>query len=179
MDYQNPNGYELDWNSEIENEGQEFILAPAGDYDFVVTGFERARHNGSDKIPPCNKAVLSIQVETPKGPATIRHNLLLHSKCEWKLCEFFTSIGQRKKGQRVTMNWNAVTGARGRCKVSVRKFTSKTTGKEMETNDIDKFYEPDADLPFTTPYAGPPAQQQPAYTQTSFANQGGYTPGKF
>ena len=151
MDYQN-NGYELGWDAEIENEGQEFIVAEDGDYDFVVIGFERARFAGSDKLPPCNQAKLSIQLEIPgaSGECIVKHNLFLHSITEWKLCEFFTAIGQRKKGQRVSMNWNAVPGARGRCKVSKRSFKNRD-GKELWTNDIDKFYEPkDSDLPFRT-----------------------------
>ena len=153
------NGYELDWGAEIEKESA-FVLAPAGDYDFTVVGFARERHPGSDKMPACNKAVLSVRVVTPAGEeCVIRHNLFLHSKSEWKLCEFFTAIGQRKSGQRVAMNWNAVPGATGRCKVKVRKYTKN--GTEYETNDIDKFYEPST---------AQPAQQQ------SF---GGYTPGKF
>ena len=121
MSYNN-DGYELRWDSEIENEGSEFIVAEPGDYDFTVIGFERARFAGSDKMPPCNQAKLSIRIDIPgaSGECVIKHNLFLHSKTEWKLCEFFTAIGQRKKGQRVSMNWNAVIGSRGRCKVTKR-----------------------------------------------------------
>ena len=141
-DYENK-GYELDWDSEIENEGSEFIVAEPGDYDFVVTAFERGRFQGSAKMPPCNQAKLTIRLEIPDGDGTceIKHNLFLHSKTEWKLCEFFTAIGQRQSGQRVAMNWNAVIGSRGRCKVSKRSFESRE-GKSLWTNDIDKFYAP-------------------------------------
>lgn len=150
MDYQN-NGYELGWDAEIENDGQEFVVAESGDYNFVVTGFERARFAGSEKMPPCNQAKLTIKLEMPgaAGECIIKHNLFLHSKSEWKLCEFFTAIGQRKKGQKVSMNWNAVIGARGRCKVSKRSFKSKNGGGDLWTNYIDKFYAPeDSDLPY-------------------------------
>ena len=36
-------GYELDWDSEIEKDGAEFITLPAGEYPFVVTKYERSR----------------------------------------------------------------------------------------------------------------------------------------
>lgn len=185
-------GYELGWDAEIENEGQEFVVAEDGDYSFTVTGFERARFEGSKKMPPCNQAKLSIKLDMPNGGnCVIKHNLFLHTKTEWKLCEFFTAIGQRKHGQRVSMNWNAVNGARGKCKVSKRSFVSKE-GKTIWTNDIDKFYEPDeSDLPYTfgqqapaQPQAYPQPQyqqsyaQQPAYPQPSQA-PAGYVPGKF
>ena len=31
----------MDWNDVIEDDGQEFVLLPEGDYNFVVTNFER------------------------------------------------------------------------------------------------------------------------------------------
>ena len=176
-DYENK-GYELDWDSEIENEGSEFIVAEPGDYDFVVTAFERGRFQGSAKMPPCNQAKLTIRLEIPgsDGICDIKHNLFLHTKSEWKLCEFFTSIGQRQSGQRVAMNWNAVIGSRGRCKVSKRSFESnKEPGKTLWANDIDKFYPPqqtpaNGSLPFHTDNL--PQSSTPAATT-------GYTPGKF
>lgn len=148
-DYVN-DGYELGWDAEIENEGKDFVVAEPGDYNFTVTGFERGRFEGSAKMPPCNQAKLIIRIDVPgsNGECIIKHNLFLHSKTEWKLCEFFTSIGQRKKGERVQMNWNRVVGSIGRCKVTKRSFRNKEN-KELWTNDIDKFY-PAEDLPFQT-----------------------------
>lgn len=134
-------GYEIGWDGPIENDGPEFITLPEGDYDFVVVEFERARHPGSDKLPPCNKAVVHVKIEASEGTTIIKHNLFLHSITEGMLCAFFVGIGQRKKGQKVTMNWNAVVGARGRCKVGIRKFTNDD-GKVIELNEIKKFYEP-------------------------------------
>lgn len=163
------NGYELDWGAEIEKESA-FVLAPAGDYNFTVVGFSRERHPGAEWLPACNKAVLSVKIVTPDGEEVIiKHNLFLHSRREWQLCEFFTAIGQRQSGQRVAMNWNAVNGATGRCKVKTRKYTKN--GTEYETNDIDKFYAPDNDAPAT-------ASSQPSASpvQQTF---GGYTAGKF
>lgn len=175
MSYNENNGYELDWDSEIENEGSEFIVAEPGDYDFTVTGFERGRFQGSTKMPPCNQAKLTIRLQIPgsDGVCEFKHNLFLHSKTEWKLCEFFTSIGQRKSGQRVAMNWNMAIGSKGRCKVSKRSFKNKD-GKELWTNEIDKFYPPAADstLPYRTDNL---PQGSPAPTAASTT----YTPGKF
>ena len=173
MDYHN-NGYELGWDAEIENDGQEFVVVEPGDYNFVVTGFERARFAGSEKMPPCNQAKLSIRMEVPgaAGECIVKHNLFLHSKSEWKLCEFFTAIGQRKKGQKISMNWNAVIGARGRCKVSKRSFKSKNGGGDLWTNDIDKFYAPeDNDLPYQTnnlPQGNPAPQAAPPWQGGKF-----------
>lgn len=133
---------ELDWNSEISHDS-EFTLLPDGEYDFTVKKFDRARHNGSDKLPPCNKAVLTIEVTDGTKKTTIEHNLFLHQKTEGFLCEFFTSIGQRKHGEPLRMNWPAVVGAKGRCKVYVDKWTGRD-GQPKETNKIKKFVAPKA-----------------------------------
>lgn len=134
---------ELSWDDPIENDGLEFVVLSEGDYDFEVIEFERGRHPGSDKLPPCNKAVIHIRVEGKEGVSVIRHNLFLHTKTEGMLCAFFNAIGQRAKGERITMNWNAVVGSKGKAKVGIRKWTNDE-GKEMVFNEIKKFYEPEA-----------------------------------
>jgi len=138
-------GYELSWDSTIENDGPDYSPLPEGEYEFEVLDFERGRHGGSEKLPPCNKAVLQIKIKSSQGERTLRHQLFLHSSTEGMLCAFFASIGQRKKGERLTMNWNAVTGARGRCKVGIRKWKSEKLGEEMISNDIKRFLEPTED----------------------------------
>lgn len=130
---------ELGWDDEIEKDGSDFILLPEGDYDFTVENFERGRHNGSEKLPPCNKAILKLRIDTPEGTALLNHNLFLHTRTEGMISAFFTSIGQKKKGEKVKMNWNAVIGAKGRCKVGIRKWKGND-GEEHQGNEIKRFY---------------------------------------
>jgi hypothetical protein len=136
---------ELGWNDPIEHDG-EFVLLEPGDYNFNVVGFERGRHNGSAKLPACNKAVIEIDIDSDKGPVRLKHNLFLHTKTEGLLCQFFIGIGLRKHGEKVNMDWNRVIGSNGRCKVAIRKWTSDK-GIEMESNQISKFYDPDENPP--------------------------------
>lgn len=128
---------ELGWDDEIQHDSPDFVILPEGDYDFVVTEFERARHPGSDKLPPCNKAVVHIKIEGKEGISTIRHQLFLHTITEGLLADFFKGIGQRKKGEKISMNWNKVVGATGRAKVGIREWDGK------QYNEIKRFYEPD------------------------------------
>lgn len=134
---------EFDWNDTIENDST-FEILPEGDYNFTVKSFERARHSGSEKLPPCNKAVLTVELDNGEKSGTIYHNLFLHTKTEGMLCAFFTSIGHRKSGEALKMDWTRVPGSKGRCKVSIRKWIGNN-GQEMESNQIDRFYEPDYD----------------------------------
>lgn len=124
---------ELGWDDKIVKD-DEFILLPDGDYDFMVESFERGRHGGSDKLPPCNKAVLRLRIDAPQGSASILHNLFLHTKTEGMLSSFFSAIGEKKKGEALKMNWNKVVGAKGRCKITHKLY------KDNEYNEIKKFY---------------------------------------
>ncbi len=134
---------ELDWDSEIEHDS-EFILLPEGEYDFKVVKYEQAVHNGSDKLPRCSKAILTVEVRDAAGrPVTLTHNLFLHRKCEPLLCAFFTAIGQRKHGEKLKMNWLVVPGSTGRCKLGVRNWKTKD-GEDRQSNEIKSFLEPKA-----------------------------------
>ena len=128
----------MDWNDYIEQESQ-FVTLPEGDYNFTVVRFEKATHEGSAKIPAgCNKAMLELRFDAPGlGKATIKDQLILHESLEWKLCAFFRSIGQKQHGKGITMNWNAVNGARGRAHVIIN---------DQGYNRIDKYLDPEQEI---------------------------------
>ena len=135
-------GKELGWDDEIEKESPDFVTVPEGDYDFKIIGFERSRYTPGPgaKLPPCNMAVLNVEIVNSLGICNIQHRLYLHTRMEGRLSEFFASIGQKKKGERVRMNWNMVPGATGRCRVTIRNYKNKD-GEDHQTNQISKFYE--------------------------------------
>lgn len=116
----------LNWDDEIVKDSGEFTLLPEGDYTFKVVNFERAWYDGSDKIPPCNKAIITIKIEAPEGTAELKENLFLTTKTEGLLSAFFSSIGQKKKGEPLRMNWNKVIGSTGRVKVTHREYNDST-----------------------------------------------------
>lgn len=133
-----------DWDSTIENESTGFTLLPEGVYPFTVTEFTRGRHDGSAKLPACNKAILDIKLDGgPLGTTTVKgHNLFLHSKTEGLLCEFFTAIGARKHGETFKMDWSMVPGATGYARVYVDTYIDKN-GIERQTNRIKNFVDPE------------------------------------
>jgi hypothetical protein len=132
---------ELEWDDEINPGESNFVVLPEGDYDFEVIDFERARHSGSEKLPPCKKAIIHIRIEGPEGVTTIKHNLFLLKKLAGLISAFFVGIGQCKKDDEAyKMDWNAIIGARGRCHVYIDKWVNNN-GKEIESNKIKKFYE--------------------------------------
>lgn len=163
-------GREFGWDEVIEHDSEEFELLPEGDYDFEVLSFERGRHNGSEKLPPCNKAILKIRVTGNGKTSTITHNLMLHSKTEGLICAFFVGIGQRKRGEQLRMDWNKVPGSKGRCKVGIRTFKSNKTGEEMKSNEIKRFYDPAETRSTPAPAAPAASTTQQAPQQTSFGS---------
>lgn len=163
---------EFGWDDTIVKDGGEFTLLPAGDYNFTVTKFDRSRFAGSAKMPACNQAKLEITVHSPvHGDVVIFHNLFLHTKTEGLLSNFFAGIGQKRKGEPLRMNWNAVVGARGRLKLVVNSFTGND-GTQKTNNDVKTFYEATTAQP-PAPQSGYQAPQQPAYQQ---APPAGYQP---
>lgn len=159
---------EFGWDDEIQNDGSPFQVLPEGDYDFRVEKFERARQSATDKMPACNKAVLTLSVFNAEAKGTLKTNLFLHSRYEWKLCQFFKAIGQRPHGEAMRMNWNAVPGASGTCRVETRPWKDRS-GKEREGNEIAEFYDPQER----------PVQPPEPPTPGASSAPGGYTPGQF
>lgn len=176
---------ELGWDDEIQKDGGEFIVLPEGDYNFTVTKFERGRFPGSEKMPACNQAKLELTVHSPDhGDVVVFHNLFLHTKTEGLLSNFFAGIGQKKKGEKLRMNWNTVVGSKGRLKLEINKFTGKD-GVERTNNQVKTFYPYDEVYKQQQPQFQPqPQYQQPQQSQyqapfpTSQQN-GGFTPGQF
>lgn len=126
-------GRELDWDDNIEKDS-DYVVLPEGDYEFVVESVERARHPGSDKLPPCNKAIVKLRIDSQYGTAVIHHNLYLHTNMEGLLSAFFTAIGQKKKGEKLKMNWTSVPGSKGRAHVAPDPYNGNTYNK------VKKFY---------------------------------------
>lgn len=128
---------EFDWNDTIKNDNN-FVELEPGDYDFVIDHYDRARSQGSEKLPPCNMAIVYFNVKSPDGTSvSIRENFILHSKLEWKLSELFCSVGLKQKGEELKMKWDALPGMTGRCQVSLDPDTNDPSKKY---NHIKKLY---------------------------------------
>ena len=137
----------MSWDDVLENDGEEFVVLPEGDYPFTVTDFQRGEFPGSEKTPPCPRATLTLDIENDLGKATSRTDLLLCRRHEWKLAGFFRSIGQKKHGEKMAMNWNRVKGARGRAHFKPHEY--QKNGETRRVNQVDKFLDYDPSLAMT------------------------------
>ena len=140
-------GRELDWNDEIQDDGQDFEPVPAGDYNVTIERFERSRSKGEGKLPACNMAVVYFTVHAPERDVTVRENYILHTSVEWKLSELFCSVGLKKKGEPLRMDWQALPGKTARAKIGLypgrknpdRKYNQIDTLYPKEENDTPHF----------------------------------------
>ncbi|SFE10990.1 hypothetical protein SAMN04487969_101102 [Paenibacillus algorifonticola] len=197
------NERELGWDDTIEKDGGGgFVLLPVGDYFFTVAKFERGRFSGSEKMPACNQAKLELTVHSQEhGDVTVFHNLYLHTKTEGLLSNFFSAIGQKRKGETLRMNWNAVIGSKGKAKIEVREYKSK--GEDRAANQVKTFFAYEDAFPagqpqgyqqqapqqsYQPPQQQPYQQQPPQYNPAPFPGQtgqpqppqqGGWAPGQF
>jgi hypothetical protein len=159
---------EYGWDDIIEKDSN-FVILPEGDYDFTVTKFERGRFNGSAKMPACNQAKVELTIRSDQGEVIIIHTLLLHTKTEGLLSNFFAGIGQKRKGEKLKMNWQTVVGSRGRLKLYIDKYKKDNDSPEYTSNKVRSFY------PYEEVFGQPPApnyqqqgqqyQQPPQYQQ--------------
>ena len=184
---------EIGYEGTIENEDGGFTLLPDGDYDFTVNKVTRGRYEGSDKMPACNSVTVELTIWGPQDKTIITERFFLVKKFEWKLSQFFLSIGLKKHGEQLVMRWN-IEGYRGKCKVYVDHY-KKQDGSDGQSNKIKKFYAYDEQVQTASPqpsavpqpqYQAPPQQYQqsyPAPAQPTYQQppqtSGGWTAGNF
>ena len=170
---------EYGWDDEIENDGQERFLLPEGEYPFTVTKFERGRSKGNDKMPPCNMAILTLNIN--EQTYTTEY-LVLNSRMEWKLSQFFVALGLKKHGERVRMNWQKVLGASGMCRIKLEEYTGDD-GAVRYSNKVDAFLDPEK-VPYRQPVRvtqsyDPDQPGQPAPAVTSQPQRKSWKSGTF
>lgn len=124
----------LDWDSPITAESeQEFSVIPEGEYNFVVQGFERTMSQKGSKM-----AKLTLGVETDSGVLPVFDYLVLTTKMEWKLSQFFECVGlKEKKVPLKSMPWDKVSGTEGRVKIIVEEHEYK--GEMRKGNKVGKY----------------------------------------
>lgn len=162
----------LGWDDEVE-EGSPFVLLPEGNYPFTITGLEKGIYekpaNRESKIPAnCPKATVTLEFTTSTGEkSTLTENFYLYKKMQWKINQFFTSIGALKNPEgKVKMNWGTVLGAKGAASLVVNDYTDRS-GNPAQNNRIKDFLEPTQQTAapgYQAPqqnYQQPPAQTQP------------------
>lgn len=137
------NGYELDWDSEIDQDEQpSFTLIDEGDYNFRIDSVERTFvGDNSEKYAGAKMATVYMDIEVPgQDSVLLRENFILHSNFAWKIGSLLTCVGLKKKGEPIRGNyWSKLAGLTGRCRIVQN---SSKRNPEQKFNNIDTFYAP-------------------------------------
>jgi hypothetical protein len=129
----------IDFDSTIENDGEGFTILPNGDeVEYEIKEIEKGRN--ADGTKPMVKIKLVATSTKGLGRTSITDSITMSRKSEWKLCEFFTSMGMRKHGEKLQLNWDLV-GAKGRATVSVDEWVGRD-GEKRKSNKIKHYLIP-------------------------------------
>lgn len=110
-----------EWDSPLEEEErQEFKDLPKGEYRFAVKSLTKRVSSGNktNGAPMASLEFFIFPKEACEGRESVIgigfDNLIRHTSTDWKVCAFFTAIGDRKHDEVVVPNWDNVPGAEGR-----------------------------------------------------------------
>jgi len=118
----------IGYNGEC-GDGEPLIGIPEGEHYFRVRNVTK----GFDEKHQCDAATVTLEVRAGETTATIQDKLPCHTAFEWKLGAFFKSLGLRKSGEKLRMNWDAAVGQWGRCKIVIKK------GRERDFHNIGSY----------------------------------------
>jgi hypothetical protein len=163
-----------------------WTLLPEGFYPFRVERMERERYQGSQKMPQCPMAKLTLAVAGTDGRETsVQQRLYITRNQLWKVSRFMEAVGRgRNEAGKVIIDWGGIEGMGGFVKLKVRSYTGRD-GQERQTNDVEWFVKPeeqqeawesyDAACRAAAAQAAPAPQQQAAgyAPQASQAPQNG------
>lgn len=138
----------LDWDvcEADPDDGQHggWTLLPEGFYPFRVERMERERYQGSQKMPQCPMAKLTLSVTGADGRDTaVQQRLYITRNRLWKVSRFMESVGRGRNGAgKVIIDWGGIEGSTGWVKLKVRSYTGRD-GQERQTNDVEWFVKPE------------------------------------
>lgn len=160
-------GRAFNWDDMISNEST-FTLLDEGDYKFRVENYVRGRFSGSTKVSACTKVTLTLAIldDADNKLTSISHMFLCESSVEFRISEFFLSVGLKKHGESVPLSYFEKTpGLTGKCHIYKDKWTNDR-GEEKENNKIKYFLDAVQTAPQPSQASNAPAAQpsQTPYT---------------
>ena len=129
-------------NDILDTDGNDYILIPTGEQIFTVTHKEFDQYPGSANLPPCEKVIITLAVDMETGRGYARVDIPLCTSMKWKLAAFFRSIGLKKHGEAMKMDWNLVEGRQGAAIFETREYQTRS-GQTRTINSVASFLDYD------------------------------------
>ena len=120
------------FDSVIGEEADEggYVLLPDGEYPFKVTKFEKERFGGSEKMPACWSALVTLECDGGElGRSYVTHHLYMVKKQAWKVKQLFVGVGLvAADAKQFTPPWNQLVGAAGVARLGHHEHNGRTYG---------------------------------------------------
>jgi len=116
----------LGFDAEI-NEEERLPLEP-GLYVFKVKAFEPSASQSSG-VPLSMVTMLLYSPDSPTPVGKIRDWFPMTRKAEWKICAYFRTIGMKKHGQPLRMDWPGSVGKFGICQIIEEEYNRNIRAK--------------------------------------------------
>lgn len=129
----------IDWDGTIENDGEEFTVLPDGDTVEFYVDEVKFRRNAKNTAPQVQMKLVCKSING-HGNTSMNEFITMTKKSEWKLCQFFRSLGLRQHGEPLKLRWNII-GFSGHATVSIDEYTDKQ-GELRQSNKIKAFLDP-------------------------------------
>lgn len=130
----------FDWDDFIEDDSEGFSLLEPGEYEYVVTDYEKTRSKAGNPV-----IILTLEIGDPIGSKTnLKEYVTLIPGLEWKISQVLRSLGLKKRGEKVPLRvFEKSKGRTGRCEIIVetKKDQSDPT-KTYTNNKIKRFLDP-------------------------------------
>lgn len=168
-------GQALDWDMNEVDDQDDYVLIEPGVYGYIVASLKKERFEGSDKMAPCPKAVVTLSVVTDSGMVPVSENLMLNTKMMFKISQFFKSLGAKPDPEtgKVPVDWSNVVGKEGQLEIERRTYTKKD-GSQGEANSVKRFLAPEEASSCAPQQTSMPVPDQPAAAKPSEVSQYGY-----
>lgn len=134
----------IGWDATEVEDSDVYTLLPPGRYPFALAKFSRVR--AKDGLP---MADLKLTVDGGElGVTTVSEKIKLLESLQWKIAQFFKSLGFPAVDGKVQISWDALEeqGLFGVCDVEVNEY--EKDGEKRRNNRVSAF------LPAGTPATG-------------------------
>ena len=121
----------------------------AGEYCFRVVKMTKGIWAQTTKLAGSARADLELRLWNADGTTgECRATLTLHPSFAWKVRSFWKCVGENVvDGQPFLPDWDSIVGRVGRCKVSLREYTSTRDNQKHQAPDVEAWLAPDPDKP--------------------------------
>lgn len=112
-----------------------YVFEP-GDYEFTVKNVERTVNDDG-----YNKVIVDLEVTDGEHTSVVKDYITLKSTVIWKIAQYFRSLGMKKHGENIKMDWKGSLGKKGMLTLLKEEKVSKQNNKYFK-NSVRSYLDP-------------------------------------